>query len=87
MEEKRMTNTEVIELIKLKDMQFHNLYLQVHDNSKKIKQIAEMIESIAKILKEERGKDGDTHQGHKASDNTNKRNTSKSQKIIKDDNK
>ena len=52
MEKQIMTDSEVIELIKLKDMQFHNLYLQVHDNKKHINKLAKLIESMAKVIKE-----------------------------------
>jgi len=52
MEKQIMTDSEVIELIKLKDMQFHNLYLQVHDNKRQIKRLAKLTESMAEIIKE-----------------------------------
>ncbi len=46
MEKQTMTDLDVVELIKLKDMQFHNLYIQVHDNKKQINKLAKSVESI-----------------------------------------
>ncbi len=40
------------EMIKSRDMQFHNLYLQVHDNKRHINKLAELVESITKVIKE-----------------------------------